>query len=56
LDTPLKPADSYTTQLEFDLPKGPSAFRLLVTTKGSEQRLMIGDENSWLHKKTYFAL
>ena len=56
LDTPLKPTDSYTTQLEFDLPKGPSAFRLLVTTKGSEQRLMIGDENSWLHKKTYFAL
>jgi hypothetical protein len=56
LDTPLKPTDSYTTQLEFDLPKGTSAFRLLVTTKGSEQHLMIGDENSLLHKKTYFAL
>ena len=56
LDTPLKPADSYTTQLEFDLPKDASAARLLVTTKGAEQNLLIGDENSLLHKKTYFAL
>ena len=56
LDTPLKPADSYTTELEFDLPKDASPFRLLVTTKGPEQHLLIGDENSLLHKKTYFAL
>jgi len=59
--TPLKPADSYTTQLQFDVPKldiekdeaGP---RLLITTTGAEQKLIIGDENSLLHKKTYFAL
>jgi hypothetical protein len=56
LDTPLRPTDSYTTELEFDLPKDATASRLLVTTKGAQQHLMIGDENSLLHKKTYFAL
>jgi len=69
--TPLKPADSYTTQLQFDvpkpaapkidspkldLPKDAAGPRLLLTTSGAEQKLIIGDENSLLHKKTYFAL
>ena len=55
--TPLKPADSYTTQLEFKIPKDATVVRLLVTTTpGWPDHLVIGDENSWLHKKTYFAM
>lgn len=59
--TPLKPADSYTTQLEFqlpkDAPKDATGLRLLLnTTPGWPDHVVIGDENSWLHKKTYFAL
>ncbi len=60
--TPLKPADSYTTQLEFNLhketaPKEATALRLLINTKPAwPDKLVIGDENSLLHKKTYLAL
>jgi hypothetical protein len=55
--TPLKPSDSYTTQLEFNLPKDATGLRLLIhTTPQWPDRLVIGDENSLLHKKTYFAL
>jgi hypothetical protein len=55
--TPLKPADSYTTQMEFNLPKDAASLRLLInTTPQWPDKLVIGDENSWLHKKTYFAL
>ena len=55
--TPLKPADSYTTQLEFAVPKDATGLRLLVnTTPGWPDHVVIGDENSWLHRKTYFAL
>jgi len=56
LETPLKPGGSYTTQLQFTLPKDASNLRLLLTAAGWQQRLLIGEENSWLHKKTYFAL
>jgi hypothetical protein len=55
--TPLKPADSYTTQLEFQIPKDATGSRLLLSTAPAwPDHLVIGDENSWLHKKTYFAL
>jgi hypothetical protein len=55
--TPLKPADFYTTQLEFNVPKQSSGLRLLINTAPQwPDKLVIGDENSWLHKKTYFAL
>ncbi|MGO9086073.1 MAG: hypothetical protein ACLP6G_11180 [Terriglobales bacterium] len=55
--TPLKPADSYTTQLEFDVPKDANGLRLLLNTApGWPDHVVIGDENSWLHKKTFFAL
>lgn len=55
--TPLKPAESYTTQLEFSLPKDATGLRLLInTTPAWPDHVVIGDENSWLHKKTYFAL
>jgi hypothetical protein len=57
--TPLKPSDSYTTQLAFDVPPtiDAKALRLLITTTpGWPDRVVIGDENSLLHHKTYFAL
>jgi len=57
LMTPLKPAESYTTQLEFRVPKEAGRLRLLLsTTPAWPDHVVIGDENSWLHKKTYFAL
>ena len=57
LVTALKPADSYTTELEFNVPKDATGLRLLLnTTPGWPDRIVIGDENSWLHKKTYFSL
>jgi hypothetical protein len=55
--TALKPADSYTTQLEFNLPQDATGLRLLIKTAPQwPNHVVIGDENSWLHKKTYFAL
>jgi hypothetical protein len=57
LVTPLKPRDSYTTQLEFNLPKAAIGLRLLLQTAQQwPDYVVIGDENSWLHKKTYFVL
>ena len=55
--TPLKPAESYTTELEFAIPKNVTGLRLLInTTPAWPNQVVIGDENSWLHKKTYLAL
>ena len=57
LTTPLKPADSYTTRLEFHLPKEVKGLRLLINTVPAwPDKLVIGDENSLLHKKTYLSL
>ena len=57
LFTPLKPSGSYTTQLAFDVPPDAKSLRLLITTTPAwPDRIVIGDENSLLHHKTYFAL
>ncbi len=57
LMTPLTPASSYTTQLEFMVPRDARGLRLLIeTVPGWPDRFVIGDENSLGHKKTYFAL
>ena len=57
LMTPLIPGQSYTTELEFHIPKDARGLRLLLNTSpGWPDHLVIGDENSWLHKKTFFAL
>ena len=57
LMTPLTPASSYTTNLEFKVPKDVHGLRLLIeTTSGWPDHFVIGDENSLAHKKTYFAL
>jgi len=56
LTTPLIPGQSYTTDLEFTAPKDAKDLRLLLTTPYWDERFQIGDENSWLHRKTYFRL
>jgi hypothetical protein len=57
LTTPLIPGQSYTTELSFRVPSGANNLRLLITTSPQwPDYVVIGDENSWLHKKTYFAL
>jgi hypothetical protein len=57
LTTPLTPASSYTTQLEFKVPKDARGLRLLIeTVPGWPDHFAIGDENSLGYKKTYFAL
>jgi hypothetical protein len=57
LMTPLKPAESYTTQLVFQVPREASGLRLLIRTIPAwPDHVVIGDENSWLHQKTYLAL
>ena len=57
LMTPLIPASSYATQLEFRLPNEARGLRLLIETPPAwPDHFVIGDEHSLGHKKTYFAL
>ena len=56
LTTPLKPGESYTTELVFDMPPGASDPVLLVNEADLPTRLIIGHENSLLHKQTKFRL
>ncbi len=57
LMTPLRPSESYITELEFRVPGDAKGLELLVnTTPAWPDKFVIGDENSLWHKKTYFAL
>jgi len=56
LTRPLRPGESYTTRLVFDLPDGARDPRLLVTERDFVTRFLIGHENSFLHAKTFFRL
>lgn len=57
LMSPLTPASSYTTQLDFKVPKDARGLHLLIQTiPGWPDHFVIGGENSLAHKKTYFAL
>ena len=56
LDTPLRPGQSYTTELVFDLPADARRPTLLVTESLLPTRLIIGHENSPFHRKTRFSL
>ena len=56
LTQPLRPGESYTTDLVFDVPKDSRGLRLLITEDDPETRLVIGHENSLLHKKIYFGI
>jgi hypothetical protein len=52
----LRPGESYTTDFVFDIPKEARGLRLLITEDAPETRLVIGHENSPLHKKIYFGV
>lgn len=52
----LRPGESYDTDLVFDVPAQARGLRLLITDDSPETRVLIGHENSLLHKKIYLAL
>lgn len=52
----LKPGESYETVLVFDLPDEARHPRLLLADWDPVTMLLIGHENSFLHKKIYFGL
>ena len=52
----LKPGESYTTTLVFDLPDDARAPRLLLTTLDAPTYFLLGHENSFFHRKIYFQL
>ena len=55
----LRPGESYSTALVFDLPPDVQGLNLLVASPTNPRwlgRLLIGDEGSMLHKKVYLRL
>ncbi len=54
--TPLRPGESYLTQIVFDLPADAKVANLLINEGEWETHLVIGHENSPLHRKTRFQL
>lgn len=56
LSTALRPGQSYTTSLVFELPAGSRAPELLLTEADPVTRLLIGHENSFLHRAIPFRL
>jgi hypothetical protein len=56
LTSPLRPAESYTTDIAFDLPLNAKPSTVLINEDAFETRFVIGHENSLLHKKTRFQV
>jgi len=56
LTTPLRPGESFSTDFVFDLPSNVRNPRLYVGNTDAIASLIIGDEESPLHRKIYFAL
>jgi hypothetical protein len=56
LMTPLRPGESYMTDLAFDLPANAKPSVLAVNESAWETHLLIGHENSLLHGKTKFQI
>jgi hypothetical protein len=56
LTAPLRPGESYTTDVVFNLPAGAKPARLLMNEGDWITHFVIGHENSPLHKKTEFQL
>ena len=54
--TPLRPGESYTTDLWFDLPSGVKPAVLLLNESAWETHLLIGHENSLAHGQTRFQI
>ena len=57
LTTALRPGESYVSEFTFTLPLGARDARLLVATDASfPERVLIGNENSFFHRKVLFRL
>jgi hypothetical protein len=56
LSAALRPGESYTSDFVFDVPTEAHNLRLLITEDDVETHLVVGHENSLLHKKIYFSL
>ncbi len=56
LTRPLRPGESYLTELTFALPARPQSCRLFLGSGDAETVVLIGHENSVLHRKAWFAL
>jgi len=56
LTTPLRPGESYTTDIVFNLPPEVKTAKLLINEGDWVTRLVIGHENSLLHRKAEFHL
>ena len=56
MSTPLRPGETYSTDFVFDLPADVRQPRLLVGDADPVSTLIIGHEDSPLHKKIYFAI
>lgn len=56
LTTPLRPGESYTTTIVFDLPADAKPPTLLINEGEWVTHLVIGHENSPLHRQTQFQL
>jgi hypothetical protein len=56
LITPLRPGESYTTDVVFDLPANAKPATLLINEGDFVTHLIIGHENSPLHGKTSFQI
>jgi hypothetical protein len=53
---PLRPGETYSTAVVFDLPPGIQHPTLLISEGESLTHFVIGHENSPLHKKTRFQI
>jgi hypothetical protein len=56
LTAPLRPGESYTTEIVFDLPPDTKSATLLLNEGEWETHFVIGHENSFWHGKTRFQL
>ena len=56
MEAPLRPGESYTTDVIFDLPVEVKAATLLINEGEWETHLVIGHENSPFHRQTRFQL
>ena len=56
LSRPLRPGESYTTELVFDLPPAAHASRLLITENLVVAPFIVSHENSLFHGKIWFRL
>ncbi len=57
LTTPLRPSESYISEFTFSLPPEARDPRLLIASDATfPERVMIGNENSFLHHKVMFRL